>query len=101
MKNNKFKTLYYTGLSVYISAIVLVIALLVSVGTFVVNKIDYKPGTIDGEETSVKAKVIAPIEKKVVYDTVPVYDTIRHIPIKKTHSKNVEAEKIITSSDSI
>jgi len=78
---NKFKKLYYIGLSVYFGIASIIVVIFISIGAMVVNKIDSAHKN-DTQETS---KVEIPIVKKIIYDTVQVYDTIKTIaPLNKS-----------------
>ena len=77
-KNNKFKfkSLYYTGLSIYAVVAFFAIVLVVSIVIFSYNKIEEKN---KAKLDSVYEKTEIPVVKKIIYDTVPVYDTIKHV----------------------
>ena len=94
INKNKFKTLYYTGLAMYSAAAFCIIVVIVSIFTFAYSKIETKhKAEIEAESE----KTIIPVVKKIIYDTIPVYDTIR--PVK--HIKKLFVPIIKESKDSL
>ena len=76
---NKFKSLYYTGLIFYATMTFFIVVIIVSIGIFSYNKIEDKhKAEVEAKEAA--EKPVIPIVKQIIYDTIPVYDTIR--PVK-------------------
>jgi len=73
---NKFNTLYYTGLTVYASVVFFIIVIIASIFTFAYNKIEDKH---KAEIEAASYKNVIPVVKQIIYDTIPVYDTIRPV----------------------
>lgn len=95
INKNKFKTLYYVGLSMYAAVAFCVLIVIGSVFTFAYNKIEDKHKS---ELDAAAYKTVIPVVKQVIYDTIPVYDTIRPV----THRKPFAPIKITSEpKDSI
>jgi len=92
INKNKFKTLYYTGLGMYSAVAFCVIIVVVSVITFAYNKIEDKH---KAEIDAASYKTEIPLVKKIIYDTIPVYDTIRPVP----HYRTKTFSPIITNKE--
>ena len=76
MNKNKFSILYYTGLSIIISAVFIITITIVSVGTLIVKSFNNKT-----EVAVVKQKSV----KKVIYDTVKVQVQVLDTVKVKSH----------------
>ena len=76
---NKFKSLYYIGLIFYSAVVFFAAVIIISFVVFSYNKIEDKhKAEVEAKEAA--EKPVIPIVKQIIYDTIPVYDTIR--PVK-------------------